>query len=191
MSVITIIQGHPDPAQPHFCHAVEQAYAGAARAAGHVVHVLPVARLQFSLLRSADEFEHGQLPADIALAQQLISAADHLLIIYPLWLGSMPALLKGFLEQTFRPGFAFDPKAKGWKKPLRGRSCRIVVTMGMPAPIYRWFFGAHSLKSLERNILGFCGIGPIQTSLIGNIEGQAEARQHWLEKIADMGRNAR
>lgn len=39
--------------------------------------------------------------------QASIRQADHLVIIHPLWLGSVPALLKGFLEQVFHPGFAF------------------------------------------------------------------------------------
>jgi putative NADPH-quinone reductase len=80
-------------------------------------------------------------------------------IVYPLWLGTMPALLKGFLEQAFRPGFAFDTKPKGlWNRRLKGGSARIVVTMGMPAFFYRVYYRAHSLKSLKRNILEFCGI---------------------------------
>ena len=47
---------------------------------------------------------------------------------------------------------------------------RVVVTMGMPAFVYRWVFGAHSLKSLERNILRFCGIRPIRETLVGSVE---------------------
>jgi putative NADPH-quinone reductase len=60
---------------------------------------------------------------------------------FPLWLASMPALLKGFFEQALRPGFALGPTEPGrmWKKLLKGRSARIVVTMGMPALVYRWY----------------------------------------------------
>src|SRR3546814_3372437 len=75
-------------------------------------------------------------------------------ILYPLWLGDVPALLKGFLEQILRPDFAIDEGSTGMSaKLLTGRSARIIVTMGMPAPIYRLFFRAHSLKSLDRNLL--------------------------------------
>ena len=42
--------------------------------------------------------------------------------------------------------------------------------MGMPATLYRWYFRAHSIKSLERNILGFVGIGPIHETLVGMVE---------------------
>jgi putative NADPH-quinone reductase len=113
-------------------------------------------------------------------------------IIYPLWLGTMPALLKGFLEQVFRPGFAVTFElGKSWEKLLKGKSARVIVTMGMPASIYRWYFFAHSLKALERNILGFCGIGPIKETLIGGIGMINETkRQEWLETVRGLGRDA-
>jgi putative NADPH-quinone reductase len=100
----------------------------------------------------------------------------------------MPAILKGFFEQVFRPGFAIS-YAKGgmWRKLLKGRSARIVVTMGMPALIYRWYFGAHSLKSLERNILGFCGIKPIRESIVGMVEGSPSRRDKWLARMREHG----
>ena len=129
---------------------------------------------------------------DIEQAQQDIAWAEHLVIIYPLWLGTVPALLKGFIEQAMRPGFALREKEGGeeWPKPrLAGRSARIVVTMGMPAFFYRWFFGAHSLKSLERNILKFVGIKPIRETLIGMVETKDEAKRGaWLAKMEALGR---
>ena len=92
--------------------------------------------------------------------------SQHLVLLFPLWLGSMPALMKAFLEQAFRPGFAFKPKLDSLRPGLlTGKSTRIVATMGMPALAYRWYFPAHSLKSLERNILRFSGIGPIRDTL--------------------------
>lgn len=64
--------------------------------------------------------------------------------------------------------------------------------MSMPALFYRWYFRAHSLKSLERNILGFCGIGPITESLIGMIESPDNAnRERWLAKMRALGRAGR
>jgi len=75
-----------------------------------------------------------------------------------MWLGAMPGPLKGFFEQVFRPGFAFQTGSRGFpKKHLKGKSARVVI---MPAAIYRWYFGAHRLKNLKRNILGFCSIAP-------------------------------
>jgi putative NADPH-quinone reductase len=188
---IAIIQGHPDPQGQHFGHALAQAYAQGAAAAGHEIQRIEVAQLDFPLLRTKEDFEHGAPPPAIQQAQAVIRGAEHLVIFYPLWLGAMPALLKGFFEQVFRPAFT---TGGGSTRPaanqlLKGKSARIVVTMGMPAPVYRWFFGAHSLKNLERNILGFVGIGPLKATLIGMVEAsEGSKREKWLAQLRALGR---
>lgn len=191
--MIALIQGHPDGGGGHFCHALADAYEAGAAAGGHEIRRIEVARLDFPILRSRAAFEDDAPPPDIARAQEAIRAAGHLVLLYPLWLGTMPALLKGFLEQTLRPGFALPraDAASPFAALLKGRSARIVVTMGMPAFIYRWYFGAHSLKSLERNVLAFVGIGPIRESLIGLVEGPPEGRERWLARMQALGLRAR
>lgn len=187
---IALIQGHPDAEAPHFCHALAEAYGGAAAAAGHELRRIDVARLEFPLLRSPAEWRDAALPESLAEAQRALGGAEHLVLIFPLWLGDMPALFKGFLEQVMRPGFAFreeggDPFGH---RALTGRSARIVVTMGMPAAVYRHYFRAHSLRSLERNILGFVGIAPINETLIGSVESCGDrVRRRWLERLKALG----
>jgi len=186
---IVIVQGHPDPAGGHFCHALAQAYARGAMAGGHEVRQIDVAAHDFPWLRQKREFEEGEPPTAILEAQQAITWANHLLIVYPLWLGTMPALLKAFWEQTLRPGFAHQIGERGWKKLLSGRSARIVVTMGMPALIYRLYFRAYGLKALEHSILRFCGIRPIRHDLVGTVESRNGAvRDRWLKKMEALGR---
>jgi putative NADPH-quinone reductase len=190
---VLILQGHPDASAPHFCHALASAYAEGAASGGHEIRTVTVADLDFPLLRSKEVWERGALPAGLAPAQEAIAWAQHIVLVFPLWLGGMPALLKGFLEQVARPGFALDKSEGGQlpKKLLTGRSARLVVTMGMPALVYRWYFRAHSLKALERNILGFVGIAPIHETLVGQIEGlDAAARNAWLDKLRALGRRA-
>ena len=187
---IVIIQGHPDAQIRHYGHALADEYAKGAQDGGHEVQRIEVAHLDFPLLRTKEDFEKGVPPDAIRQAQEMIKWANHLVVIYPLWLGSMPALLKAFLEQVFRPGFAFDYQTSGKmpRKLLTGKSARIVVSMGMPALIYRWFFFAHSLKNLQRNILGFSGIKPIRSTLIGSIEGLTDhQRADWLDVLRDLG----
>ncbi len=193
MSRIAIIQGHPDASQPHFGHALALAYTQGATAAGHEVRAVDITRLDFPLLRSKQDWEQGATPVTLRAAQETIAWADHLVIVYPLWLGGMPAMLKAFLEQIARPGFAFGPAGKNplGKQLLKGRSARIVVTMGMPALLYRWYFRAHSLKSLERNILGFVGIAPIRATVIGMVESpDTSRRDKWLVKLRELGARA-
>jgi putative NADPH-quinone reductase len=190
---IVIIQGHPDVSDKHFGHALAREYAAGAEASGHEVRVINVAALDFPLLRSKEDFEHASAPDSIRGAQEAIRWADHLVIFHPLWLGMMPALLKAFLEQALRPGFAFAYSGGGARMPkklLAGKSARIVITMGMPALVYHWFFGAHGLKCLKRNILGFCGFGPIRQSLVGMVEsGDGTAREKWLARMRNFGRD--
>jgi len=187
---IAIIQGHPDSAVRHFCHALADEYAKGAEDGGHDVRRIEVATLDFPLLRTKWDFEKGRPPEAIKQVQDIVAWADHLVIIYPLWLGSMPALLQGFLEQLLRPGFAFEYQKSGGmaKKLLKGKSARIVVTMGMPAFVYRWIFFAHSLKSLKRNTLWFCGIGPVKSTIIGSIDGLTDRqRADWLDEMRGLG----
>jgi putative NADPH-quinone reductase len=191
MARITIIQGHPDPAGQHLCHALADSYAQGAEAGSHQVTRLELASLHVPFLRNQYEFENGTIPATLAPARDAIVEADHVVIIFPLWLGTMPALLKAFLEQVLRPGVAFAYVENGFpKKLLKGRSCRLVVTMGMPAMLYRWWYGAHGVKALERNILDFVGIGPIRRTLFGVVEGADDRKTaRRLEKMRGFGRD--
>lgn len=191
---ILIIQGHPDSTTEHLGHALVKAYVAGAQLAGHKVKVIEVAKLNFSLLSSEQEFEHQSPVTDIQIAQDKILWAEHIVIFYPLWLGDMPAILKGFWEQLLRPGFAMTSGDRNsWpQKRLKGRSAHIIVTMGMPGFIYRWFYCAHSLKSLKRNILSFCGISPIKHTLIGSIDNLNEKQRNQLmEKMKKLGQNAK
>jgi putative NADPH-quinone reductase len=190
---IAIIQGHPDPAGAHFGHALADAYAEEATAAGHEVKRIEVARIQFPWLQRKEDWDSA-LPASLQESQAAIGWANHLVFFFPLWLGTLPAILSAFLEQVLRPGFAFTAIEGGngrSKRALTGKSARIVVTMGMPAVVYRWYFLAHGVKGLERNVLKFCGIRPVRETLIGRVEKNDRARLGWLAKLRALGREGR
>jgi putative NADPH-quinone reductase len=194
---IAIIQGHPDPNGRHFCHALAEAYAAGARDAGYAVDSIEVAHLQFPLLRSRDDLERGPTPDAIGEAQAVLSRADHVVMIFPVWNGAMPALLKGFLEQAFRPAFIFPNLKPGeqlgfasyfsQRKALRGKTARVIVTMQMPAFVYRWYFHPHP----EKNTLRLSGLGPIRQTLIGLVEASnGHRRERWIDKVHALGREA-
>lgn len=190
---IIIIDGHPDPDKQRLVHAIADTYLRGAQARGNTAEIIRVAEMNFPLLRTETEFKSEDPPPEILVAQKKIRAADHIVIIYPLWLGTMPAMLNGFLEQIFRPGFGFSYESEAWpKKLLKGRSARIIVTMGMAAIAYRWFYWAHSLKSLERNILKFVGIGPIRETLFGMVDQVSpDKRAQWLSRVEELGASCR
>lgn len=188
---ILIIQGHPDASQPHLCHALASSYISGAESAGHIVRHINVAELDFPLLRTQKDFETGFAPVSLNTVQDNLLWAEHMVVFFPLWLGDMPAMLKGFFEQLLRPTFVGEYANYFDKKVLSGRSARVVSTMGMPAAIYRWYFRAHSVKSLERNLLGIVGIAPVNETLIGNAGNMkpAEATK-WLSKLKQLGAGA-
>lgn len=189
---ILIVDGHPDPDPGRYCHALASSYAKGAAGMGHVVHRTNLSELDFPDLRSRSDWEDGKPPAAILAFQGQLAWAEHIVIIYPLWLGSMPARLKALLEQAFRPDFAQGGKtvSPGGGK-LKGRSARIVVTMGMPAAIYRIFYLAHSLNSLKRNILAPVGIGPVRDTIIGAVESRSDvSRKRCLEHMRRLGERA-
>ena len=190
---ILIIQGHPDPDPGRFGRALARAYEAGALEKQHEVRHIDIARLAFPLLRTHTEFMEGSPPPEIQRAREDIAWANHLVIIYPLWLGAQPALLRAFFEQVFGNSFAMrmNSNGRGWKRLLKGRSARVVVTMGMPAAVYRLYFGAHGTKALRRGLLALGGISPVRESLIGMIESRSNIyRGRWLSRIQALGRAA-
>ena len=189
---ILLIQGHPDAKDGHFVQALAGAYEDGALMEGHSVQRIDLGKLDVVPLRSAAEWQWREPSREIVRAQRALLDAEHVVVVFPLWMGDMPALLKAFFEQLLRPGFAIG-KARRGRLPralLKGRSARIVVTMGMPAFFYRTYYRAHSVKSLKRNILESCGISPVRTTLIGLVDGKREARGQWLERMRALGRKA-
>ncbi|CAH1650753.1 NAD(P)H-dependent oxidoreductase [Chelatococcus asaccharovorans] len=186
---IVIIQGHPDPDEQRLCRGLANAYGEGAREAGHEVTFVDLASLDIPFLRSQSSFENDPVPPSLKPAQEAILAAEHIVIVFPLWLGTMPALVKAFLEQVMRPGFAFGYDKGVPKTNLSGRSARLVVTMSMPVMAYRWWYFGHGLKALQHNILRFVGIGPVRESLFGMVTGVSDAtRRGWLDTMRALGR---
>ncbi len=195
---IAIVLGHPDSVARHFGHALADAYASGAREAGHEVEFIEVATLDFPFLHSRRDLESDVIPDVIRTAQSIISRSDHLLLIYPVWNGGTPAMLRAFLEQTFRPHFMFPDTKPGeslgfvsalkQRKALAGKSARIVATMAMPAWVYRWYFHPHP----EKNTLRLSGMRPIKETLIGLVEvANKRKREEWLRKMHQVGREGR
>lgn len=193
MKNILLLDGHPDPSDARLVHALVNAYRQGAEQARHQVQVVRLADLTFPLLRSQADYEKEEPVEAVRQVQHLMEWATHVVIFYPLWLGSMPAMLKALLEQTMRPGFAFSTRKLGrWRVKYMGdKSARIVVTMGMPALLYRWYFRAHSLRSLQRNILRFVGFRRVRSTIIGSVGSLTrEQREAWLQNLNDMGQTA-
>ena len=193
MSRIFLLNGHPDPLPERFCAGLAEAYALGARRSGHEVRRFDLGAMNFPVLRSKAEYDRGIVAEDAGHVQDAIRWADHIVIVFPIWMGSQPALLKALFEQVFRTGFVLsDPKDSESRRLLRGKSAHLIATMGMPTFAFRWVFGAHGVRAIERGLLAFSGVSPIRRTLIGRVETLSpRARKKWLSKVRDCGSRAR
>lgn len=190
---ILIIQGHPSRDQNHLGHALAAAYREAAIAAEHEVRRADVAQLEFPLLREAEDWGKGVTPEQLRPAQADIAWAEHVVVLFPLWTGTAPALTKAFFEQVARPGFAFKPRpnGKGLAPMWTGKSARVIVTLGMPALFYRIVHGAIGVRAFNRDLLGMVGIKPARTTYIGSVGSKTFDGKRWLECMRALGREGK
>ena len=190
MAKIFVLVGHAR--KNTFCEALAQSYCEGARYGGHSVSCFVTSRMDFEPILH-EGFERVQpLEDDLRAAHDALLAADHIVIVFPLWLGTLPAILKGFLERVLQPELVLSSKAHTFPKLLKGKSVRIIVTMGMPALIYRIWFRAYALKMLKRNILGFLGAGPIHSKIFGSIERIGpKGRTRLLAQMETLGRRSK
>jgi NAD(P)H dehydrogenase (quinone) len=189
---ILIINGHPDGKSFNF--AISEAYKEGAFSAGHTIQEIIVRDLKFNLNLEFGYSKRTELEPDLLDAQEKIKWADHLVFIYPVWWGSVPALLKGFIDRVFLPGFAFKKRENSvwWDKYLKNKSARIISTMDQPSWYYRLVYRQPSNNAMKKLTLEFCGIKPVRTTSIGPIRlSKDKYRQKWLTKIEKLGRLGR
>ena len=185
---VLVINGHPDPSGQRYCTALSAAYLRGADLAGHQIRRLDVGALKLAPIPSPAAFLEE--PDEAARAvQAAIRWAQHVVIVYPLWVGGPPAMLKAFLEQVFRYGFALAAPGEKGGGLLKGRTARVIITMGMPGPVFSLVFDAAGLKCLTRGILKLSGFS-VRSTIIGGVEGSVEHRKVWLTRVEAMGVHA-
>jgi putative NADPH-quinone reductase/1,4-dihydroxy-2-naphthoate octaprenyltransferase len=187
---VLIIIGHPR--RQSLCQALASAYGSGARRAGAQVRELRLAELRFD--PNVRSFDPSVQPVEkgVLQARRLITWADHIVFVYPTWWGTMPALLKGFLDRVLAPGFAFAETDRGFAPLLGGRSAELLTTMDTPRWVYRWIYGAPGHKAMARAILGFCGIEIARVTSFGPVkDSNLEQRQGWLEQTQRRGQELR
>lgn len=176
MKKILLIQGHPR--SESLCGSIAREYAAAAEKGGSQIDMLDLPALKFDPILREGYKADQPLEPDLVKAQQLIREADHLVFVFPSWWASMPALLKGFLDRVFLPGFAFKYQKKSPlpEKLLKGKTARIFITMDAPGWYYRWFNRAPGLRLLKFGTLEFCGVKPVKYNIFGPVRGAPEKR---------------
>jgi NAD(P)H dehydrogenase (quinone) len=178
-----VIDGHPDANS--LCAAIARSYADAYGDAT----VLAIRDLEFDINLRFGYRERQELEPSLERAWVQIVDADHLVVVSPVWWGSVPALLKGFFDRLLLPRRAFETRPNGTPVGLlKGRTGRLIITTDSP-----WWYlrlmGDTTVKHLRRTTLRFVGIRPVRTARFGPVKGKTEAqRAAWLRRAADLAR---
>lgn len=185
---ILILQGHPD--KQSFNHALHAAYKQGAINAGAQVEEIFVGDLDFKLNLQYGYRQRTELEPCLIEAQKKITWADHIVVIYPVWWGAVPAVLKGFFDRVMLPGFAFQKRENSvwWDKLLTGKTGRIISTMDQPPWYYFLVYGSPTDRAVKKLTLEFCGVKPVKITSIGPVRlSKLEFRTNWLKKVEAIG----
>lgn len=192
MKKILIINGHPN--KESFCFALAESYKKGADLSGANCKLIHLADLNFGLNLSKGYRQITELEPDLLKMQQDISEATHLVFVYPTWWGTYPALLKGFIDRVFLPGYAFkyhkdDPF---WDKLLKGKTARLIVTMDSPKWYNFFVYKNAGHNSMRKAVLEFCGIKPVKITSFAPIKtSDIIKRKQWLEEVEMLGKNVK
>ena len=191
MKKILIINGHPNAES--FNNGLFEAYKKGARTTGAEIREIVIKDLQFNPNLQFGYQKRTELEPDLLDAWEKIKWADHLVWVHPVWWGGLPAIMKGFIDRLFLPGFVFQNRENSvwWDKLLTGKTGHIITTMDQPGWYYWLVFGQPSINQLKKSTLEFCGIKPVKVTRIGPIKNSTLSwREKWLEKVEKMGKSA-
>jgi putative NADPH-quinone reductase len=189
MKKVLVINGHPD--KESFCFALAERYKKGADAAGAECKLVHLIDLKFNPILTFGYRKISELEPDLLKMQQEITAADHLVFVYPNWWSTLPALLKGFIDRVFVPTFAFKyrPNSPFWDKLLKGKTARLIVTMDTPQWYY-WLINKNAgHNAMKVGILEFSGIKPVKISSFAIIKSSNERKRNKrLDDVEALGK---
>lgn len=187
---IVVLCGHPDHAS--FTGIVADHYQVGAEDAGHEVHRVNIGQLDFDPILHKGYKEIQMLEPDLLALQDKIRAADHLVIVYPNWWCTMPAILKGLFDRFWLPGFAFNfnKETKKIEKHLTGKTARVIILSGSHTPFKTWWQFGDFTNEIQYGILEFAGIRTNVTAFGPTEKVDDAKREKWLKEVEALGKSA-
>lgn len=189
MKKILVLNGHPD--KKSFCFALAESYKKGADSVGADCKLVHLIDLDFNPILTFGYRKISELEPDLVKMQQEILAADHLVLVYPNWWATCPALLKGFIDRVFVPGFAFKYRKNSpfWDKLLAGKTARIIVTMDTPKLYYLFRNKNAGHNAMKIGVLEFCGIKPVKITSFASVKSSDKVkRRKWLAEVEELGK---
>ncbi|HML84367.1 MAG TPA: NAD(P)H-dependent oxidoreductase [Bacteroidales bacterium] len=173
-----------------FNHAVKNKIEETLKNAGHEVFVSDLYAMQFNPVLTSEDLKRlyaGEIAPEIKAEQNKIAEADVLVIIYPVWWTSMPAILKGYIDRVFQYGFAYKAGSNGIEGMLHGKKVVLFSSTGQPKEAYQ--NGMYNAMNMTTNtgIFEFCGIEVLDHVYFPSIMTVTdEIRSQYIEQAAEV-----
>ncbi|MBF2967149.1 NAD(P)H-dependent oxidoreductase, partial [Pseudomonas aeruginosa] len=126
-------------------------------------------------------------PADVLAEQARIDRADTLVLVYPIYWWSMPALLKGWIDRVFSNGWAFDYSIGGdLRKKLQRLRVVLVGVGGADAGTFERHGYAGAMRTqIDHGIFDYCGARVVRSELL--LESESADPIRHLDQALHIG----
>lgn len=171
-----------------FCARMADTYENSARESGFEVERVNIGSMAFDPILHRGYKEIQQLEPDLRMIQEKIQWADHIVVVYPNWWCSMPALMKGMFDRMWLPGFAFnfDKETKKLIQRLTGKTARVIIVAGTHSPFMTWWKFGDYTNEISHGILGFAGIKTKVTAFGPADKVKPEIHEKWIGEIMKL-----
>lgn len=185
-----IVVAHPNPNS--LTHAIAQRVAAGITSTNphHTFELADLAEEGFDpRFNQADQAlftKQAAAPADVAAEQQRLDRADALVIVYPIYWWSFPALLKGWIDRVFAQGWAYEDSDNGKVvKKLQRLQVHLVAIGGADEGTFTRHGYAPAMKTqIDHGIFDYCGASVRSSAvLLASDAGYPAAHLETAQKI--------
>ncbi|MCY7780272.1 NAD(P)H-dependent oxidoreductase [Bacillus haynesii] len=180
-----VIYAHPNPNS--FNGAILNQVIKALEDGKHSYDVIDLYKDRFDPVLLFDEKKRrSDMKHDPETAEyrRIVKNADHLIFIYPLWWGGMPAIMKGFIDRAFAAGEAYTYQGKLPKGLLKARTASVYYTADAPSWYLRFWRRDADWVTVKDVILKFCGVRRVRRLLFAGVKDSTkEKRTQWLDRV--------
>ena len=180
-----VIYAHPNPNS--FNGAILNQVIKALEDGKHFYDVIDLYRDRFDPVLLFDEKKRrSDMNRDPETAEyrRIVKNADHLIFIYPLWWGGMPAIMKGFIDRVFAAGEAYTYQGKLPKGLLKARTASVYYTADAPSWYLRFWQRDADWVTVKDVMLKFCGVRRVRRLLFAGVKDSSDGkRTQWLDRV--------
>lgn len=190
-----IVYNHPH--EGSFCSSIREAVENGLKKGGHECRIINL---------DADEFDPVMRPKDLKAFvaagrvgekgldgvdplvlkyMKKLRWAEHIVMIFPIWWMTMPAMMKGFVDKVIFPGVVYKMEGGELVSMLSGlKQVTVITTMNTPQDVYKDVFGNSIEGSLIKGTFNKIGIHDIRWISLNMVKQSGdEKRWLWLDEI--------